>query len=309
MESKKKNSMTAQSRDRLIFYICILAYPILHYLIFYVGVNINSVLLAFKEYDEDAGVYRFLGFGNFQAFFTDMISGTVLLTSLKNSMILWGVTVFIGLPLNLLFSFFLFKQVPLNGVFRVVLYLPQILSAVVMSMMYKYFLDRGLPYFLTLIGIKNVPNFLVDNATAYASIVVFNVWTGFGMQVVVYSSAMSRVSQELIESGEIDGMNTFQELIFMVLPMIYPTITLFVVSGIAGIFTNQAALYNFFQDQAENKLYTLGYFLFVQVVGRNSTLSDYPYAAAAGVSLTLVAAPLTLLVKWLMERFDPVPEA
>lgn len=309
MKEKTKKRMTKQSRGRLLFYICVLAYPMLHYLIFYVGVNINSVLLAFQEYDQDLAVYRFVGFVNFKNFFIDLFGGTVLLTSLKNSMILWAATVFVGLPLNLLFSFFLYKEVPLSGFFRVILYLPQILSAVVMSMMYKYFLDRGLPYFLTLIGVQNVPNFLVDNATAYASIVIFNIWTGFGMQVVVYSSAMSRVDGELVESGEIDGMNTFQELIYMVLPLIYPTITLFVVSGIAGIFTNQAALYNFFQDQAENKLYTLGYFLFVQVVGRTSSVSDYPYAAAAGVTLTLVAAPLTLLVKWVMERFDPVPES
>lgn len=309
MKEKIKIPVNRRKRGRLIFYVCVLAYPMLHYLIFYVGVNINSVFLAFQEYDPDLAVYGFTGFGNFGKFFSDMFRGTVLLTSLKNSMILWAATVFVGLPLNLLFSFFLYKKVPLNGLFRVILYLPQILSAVVMSMMYKYFLDRGLPYVLTLMGMKNVPNFLVDNATAYASIVVFNIWTGFGMQVVVYSSAMSRVSEELVESGEIDGMNTFQELIYIVLPLIYPTITLFVVSGIAGIFTNQAALYNFFQDQAENKLYTLGYYLFVQVVGRNSSPADYPYAAAAGVTLTLVAAPLTLLVKWVMERFDPVPES
>ena len=95
--------MTKQSRGKLLFYICVLAYPMLHYLIFYVGVNINSVLLAFQEYDQDLAVYRFVGFVNFKNFFIDLFGGTVLLTSLKNSMILWAATVFVGLPLNLLF--------------------------------------------------------------------------------------------------------------------------------------------------------------------------------------------------------------
>lgn len=161
MKEKIKIPVNRRKRGRLIFYVCVLAYPMLHYLIFYVGVNINSVFLAFQEYDPDLAVYGFTGFGNFGKFFSDMFRGTVLLTSLKNSMILWAATVFVGLPLNLLFSFFLYKKVPLNGLFRVILYLPQILSAVVMSMMYKYFLDRGLPYVLTLMGMKNVPNFLV----------------------------------------------------------------------------------------------------------------------------------------------------
>ena len=43
------------------------AFPVLQFCIFYIGVNIKSILFAFQSYDYDAGKYIFNGFENFKA--------------------------------------------------------------------------------------------------------------------------------------------------------------------------------------------------------------------------------------------------
>ena len=50
-------------RSERIFLFTLLAYPVLHVTIFYVGVNFNSILLAFEKYDMNAGKYYFDGIG------------------------------------------------------------------------------------------------------------------------------------------------------------------------------------------------------------------------------------------------------
>ena len=89
------------------------------------------------------------------------------------------------------------------------------------------------------------------------------------------------------------------------LPSIFPTISTFLITGVAGIFINQAGLFDFYGDGAQPISYTIGYYLFVKVVGGSGGTAEYPYAAAAGLAMTFVAAPLTLLVKYLLEKYGP----
>jgi len=49
----------------------------------------------------------------------------------------------------------------------------------------------------------------------------------------------------------------------------------------------------------------MGYFLFTRVIGDNSSVASYPYAAALGLLITVIATPLTFLLKYLLERFGP----
>ena len=64
-------------------------------------------------------------------------------------------------------------------------------------------------------------------------------------------------------------------------------------------------LYSFFGDSAEYYTQTLGYYLFVKVIGDNATPADYPFASALGVVFTIICVPLTLIVRKLLEKYGP----
>lgn len=304
---EKTRTMAAGKRSALIFYICILALPVLQLCVFYVGINVNTIKLAFQRFDYANGEYAFNGLTNFREFINNLKNLTVLQYAVKNSAILYLVGLVIGLPLNLAFSYFLYKKVPMSGLFRVVLFMPQILSSIVMSLMFVYFVERGVPAIAEIFG-RTLPSLLGKRDTTFPLIVFFCIWSGFGTQIIIYSTAMSGVDESLIEVGKLEGINFFQEFFRIVLPLIYPTITTFLVVGIASFFTHQASLYNIYGQNAPEYTQTIGYYLFVQVVGSNATLADYPRASAAGILFTLIAAPLTILVKNLLEKYGPSTE-
>lgn len=306
---REPKKFLSRRRKESIFLFFLLLYPVAHFLIFYVGVNINSILLAFKTFDIDTGIYSFSGFNNFTKFFRELVNEPIMLVSLKNALLLYAVGLVIGVPLNILIAYAVFHKVPMSGVFRVIIFLPQIISSIVFVLIFKYFLDYGMPQVLMkLFHITKPPNLLMDPRYAFPTIIFYGLWTGFGMGIIIYTNAMTRISDSLIEFGKLEGISPLKELWFVVIPMIFPTISTFLVTGVAGLFMSSGAVYSFFGDGAQMSLYTFGYWLFVKVVGGSVKLVDYPYAASAGLVFTLVAAPITLVVKWALEKFGPNPE-
>ena len=304
----RKRKVRKSRTGEFLFFLALIVYPLLQFCLFYVGVNFNSILLAFKTFNVETSEFYFTGFGNFKQFFYDVANDPVMKIAIGNSMKIYAVTLFIALPLNIFFSYFIYKKVPCSKFFQVILFMPQVLSAIVMSLMFKFFVDRGLPAILTQLGVKNIPAFLVDKKTAFNTIMFYCVWSGFGTQILIYSSAMSRIDESLVEYAKLEGMSAFKEFFQITLPLIFPTLITFLVAGIAGIFTNQAQVFNFYGSSADYYLQTLGYNFFIRVASGDASLPNYPYAAAGGLVFTVIAVPLTLIIKRLLEKINPVTE-
>ncbi|MDR1094449.1 MAG: sugar ABC transporter permease [Clostridiales bacterium] len=305
MAGTKKNARMKRRAKETVFYWSIVILPLLQFCVFYVAVNANSVILAFKSYNTETGLYSFAGFANFTAFIRDMAGMPALKTALKNSLIVWLSGLAVGLPLAQFFSFYIYKKMPLHGFFRVMLFLPSVVSAVITVALYKYFVDRAWPEAArALFGVK-MPMPLATLSTRFPAILVYNVWVSFGTGILLYTGSMTQISVSVAESARLEGANSFQEYWHITLPSIWPMATTFLVVGVASIFTNQASVYTFYQDQADNSLYMFGYFLFQRVIGKAATLADYPYAAAGGIALTAIAVPLTLGAKALLEKCGP----
>ena len=294
----------AGNRQRYLFIFFMLIIPIIFFCVFNFGVKFNSILLSLKEYD--AGVYRFIGFGNFKRVFNDIFHDVEVIYSFKNSFIFYCVGLFITLPVSIFTTYMIYKKVPGSEFFKVMAFLPQMLSTIIMTLMYKYFVDKLIPLYCQWRNIA-APNVFYDE-TKLGVMIFYNVWVNLGANIILYIGAMTRIPQDLIEVGTLEGITLWKEFWLITFPLIFPTITVFIVAGVAGLFTNQCFLYNSYGNYAPQDISNLGYYMFVKVVGENSALANYPYASAFGVIFTLVAAPITLLVKYLLEKFGPGAE-
>ena len=286
-DNNKITTIKTQKKKKLIFYTLLLIFPVVQFLIFYVFVNINSILLAFQEFDSQTATFNFLGieqfFDNFKEVIDDIFNDIEMKTATINS----------------IFAYLMYKKIPAHGAFRIVLFLPQIISSLVISLMFRYFVEVAMP---SLIGV----NLLVSKDSAFNTMIFYCIWASFGSQIIIYTNAFSQISPELIEYGKLEGITMWQEFFRVALPAIFPTITIYLVAGVAGIFTNQAALFNFFGADARGDVQTLGYIFFVKVLkSEAASYAQYPYASAAGLLFTVIATPLTLLIKWALEKFGP----
>lgn len=300
-------ALNKKERNRMLFYISVVAFPVIQFLIFYMIVNIRSIMFAFQSYNDLDG-YSFVWFDNFISVFKSFASEDKLVYGLKNSLVLYLCTLVIGTGGAVLFSNYIYKKNIGNKFFQIVLFLPHIISGVVLMAVYKYFVDQGIPAIGERMGKEILP--LLSNAdNHFILVLIFQLWMGFGTQVLMYTSTMSGISNAVVESAQLDGITPFKELLFITLPMIYPTFVTFITVGVAGLFTNQMSLYSFYGNNVNAKAYTLGYYLFRETQYASSQIppdiSRYPFISALGLVFTLVAVPLTFLVKWAMEKYGP----
>ena len=301
-----KTMLTKRKIDKkLIFYIACFALPVLQFLIFYIGVNFQSILLAFQKYDGKTTSFYFDKqdlWVNFQRVYEELTETETLLISLKNSLILWGATSIVGTVAAIFFSYYIYKQKRTGRFFRFILFIPSILPAILLAIVFKLFTGDVIPVLF------DAPKVLeAEPSIRFAAVVFYTVWIGFGTQILLYTGTMDQISPAVIEAGALDGVTPMKELWYIVIPEIIPTIGTFLVAGVAGAFINQANLFNFYGQTASSDNYTLGYYMF-SMVQKNTDLgygeAFYPYASAIGLCCTLVAVPPTLLLRKFFARFE-----
>ena len=302
MRSRKK--ITKKTWGEWGFVSLILVYPILLFCIFYVYVNFNSFLLAFKSIDI-TGAETFVGLSNFKSFLTGIFSnGSLLATSGWNSLRMYFVNLVVSMPLYIIFAYFFFKKCFLHRTLRAIMMIPQILSGFIMSLLFKNFV-ANLPGIMASLGVENFPNLISNLHYTWGTMIFYMIWISFAYNMVVYPNAMNAINPEIIESAQVDGVdNMFSELWHIILPCIYPTLVTFLVSGFAGALMTAGPLVTFFMYEAHSSIYTLGYYYTVRTVTDTVGLG-YPEMAAGGLLMTLVWAPLTYLVKTLLEKYGP----
>jgi len=299
-DKKKKN--TDKKSGQTLFLFLFLLFPILQFIVFYIGVNFNSILLAFEEYD---GVsYNLVGFKNFAKVLEDIFSTGVLTLPIKNSAIQFAAGLLIGMPMQIMVAYVVFKEVPLSGFFKIMLFMPNMISGMVFVIDARYLIQNGFPI---LFNNEYLDLLSILNSSSFYTVLVFGLWMQFANGLIVYLSAMCSISKDIMEYGQLEKLSSWNEFRYVVIPSIFPTITTYLVVAIAGFFTNYGFFYSFFggEGRGEMPFDTLGYYFFVKVVGDNVTLSDYPYASAGGVLFTIFVAPITLFTKYMLEKYGP----
>ena len=294
-----------QRRDGLLFYILMAAFPVLQFCVFYIGVNANMITKAFSAYDMKTGTYVFNGIENFRKLFFELNNNAVYGISLKNSLIAYLLTTGISLPLSLLMSFYIFKKGRGHKLFRSMLFLPSIISPMVLSTIFRIVTDKVYPEIVFQFTGEYVPGLLMsDSSTVFLLAAFYTIWTGFGVTTMMYRGAMDGVTPSMLEAASLDGAGEFTQFYKIILPMIFPTVSVFLLTGITGIFMNQLNLYNIFSSNLGDQMVkTFGYQFFRET--SKATLSDYPRLTAIGLLLSLITIPVVLGLRKLFNKIDP----
>lgn len=307
LKGKKINRVgkTPLKKGDVIFYVILLIIPITQICIFYFGVNFQSFLLAFQTRDDTTGSLVFNVSANWNQFVYD-IKTPIFWTYIKNSLLVYLFTSLTGTVLATLFSYYIYKRRTFCNFFKFVLFLPSLLPAIFLVIMFKNFAGNAVPTYLNgffgidftqMEGGGNI--FLKQNTATFVLITVYSIWISFGSQVLVYTGAMDQISPEIIEAGKLDGTNSFTEFFHIILPSILSTLGTFLIVGIASIFTNQNNLFNFYGGGGPHEHYTMGYYLYLKI---RDGEANYPYASFIGLVCTLVVLPLTFGVRKLVNR-------
>ena len=298
MEKMKKKTNKAE-RGSNIFYAALMAFPVLQFLIFYVGVNFKSFAYAFMEQEKisDTEIVWRATFDNFVRWFSNSSQCKDLLSTTGMSLIYYAATLMVSIPLAMLFSYYIFKKLPGAKLFRIFLFIPSIIPAAAFVLTYKIIFNEITPTI--------IPGSKSFDQSQFFYILFFNLYVSFGTSVLMYANKMFDISPEIIEAGQLDGALGIKEFWYIVLPLTFPTLSVFLVTGVATIFTNQ---YNLFLFNADPEWRSLGYYMYILAGSTIGHEQEIPNVAALGMLLTVVAIPLTYGVKYCLDKFGPKEE-
>jgi putative chitobiose transport system permease protein len=179
---------------------------------------------------------RWIGISNYGELIKDKKFWTALWNTVKY--FIGVVPLLVALPLLIA----VLVNQKLRGVkaFRAIYYFPVITSMVVVGIAWKWiYAENGiLNYILIdLFHILNEPlSWLSNGKTALPSVMVVTIWKGLGYYMIIYLAGLQSIPPHLFEAAEIDGANSFLQLIHITIPMLLPSIS------IVAIMSSMAAM-------------------------------------------------------------------
>lgn len=303
-DPNKPMRMQTQKRKDMVFYIVMMALPLLQFFIMWFSTNINHILLAFKEYDSDMNYTWTLN--NFKTVFDNFLNNQELQLSLRNSVLLYLLVEIISLPTSLFIAFYFYKKWSHADKLRLIIVIPAMISSVVTVTCFYYLMDRGYPLIVKLLTGKEVLGLLVNSKTSMPMIIAYNIFYSLAGSFLFYSSAMSDVDNGISDAAKIDGATVLQEFTKITLPMIFPLLSTFIVAGAAGILIGDYGMYAFAQIGG-NAMPTMGYY-FTLYVTQDGAERRFPYFAALGLVLTVLTCIIVFSLRAIMRKFDPFEE-
>ena len=285
-----------------IFIIVMLSYSVLHFLLMWVGVNFNSILLSFKSFNRN-GTYSWLSgshlFDNFKMIF-DNIGKDVnnYRSMLFSSLAFFVVSCFVTLPISLFFSYFIFKKILANGFFKVIFFLPSIIPLIILTTIFAITVGNNGPVgqLLNAMGMKSENLFLTHTSASWM-IWIFCVWAGIGYDVILLTAGMSRIPRDILESCKMDGVPSFWEFIRIVIPLAWSTITTLFVFGMMSVFT--VFLQPWYLAPKVNTTWTIGTNIYFASKGYRALNAP----AALGLFYSLIGAPIIVGTRSLLNKF------
>lgn len=217
-------------------------------------------------------------------------------------MVFFSTSLLVILPLTVFVAYFIYKKIPGYKFFRVVFFLPSIISSVVLTMLFANIVGVNGPVaslMQKILGLERVPELLGQDEYALGTIVVYCIWTGFGTNLILLNGAMARIPAEVLEAARLDGAGRVRELFQIILPLTWPTLTTLITFTFIGIFTASGPILLF--TGGAHKTTTISFWIFDKVYYSASS-NMQSYASAVGLFFTLIALPIVLFVRRVMNR-------
>ena len=287
---------TNKRRSRFIV-LCV-APAVILFVIFMIYPTLNVFRMSLFERGAYSPTETFVGFANFKA----LISDFNFIRAMQNTILLIVVVTIVTFALALLFAGILTREKIRGKEFlRVVFYIPNILSVVVISGIFSaiYQPENGmLNSILSFFKGETVTILWKGENLVMLSLIVAMVWQAIGYYMVMYMASMAAVPQSLYESAGLDGAGRITQFFQITIPLIWTnirtTLTFFIISTINMAFLFVKAMTSGGPNGASEV--ALSYMYGQKDAGL------YGYSMAIGVVIFLFSFLLSALVNKVTKR-------
>ncbi|KAA1183541.1 MULTISPECIES: carbohydrate ABC transporter permease [unclassified Paenibacillus] len=269
----------------LLFFAVFIFYPF-----------IEGIRISFTNWDGYSQQYSYVGFEKYIYMLTDKNTWTTMINTVVYG---FGSTIFQNI-LGLAYALFLDQQLRAKGLIRTIVYLPVIISSLIMGYIWYFFFqfDGGaVNDLLAIFGAQPV-DWLANGPRAVGIITFVNTFQFMGVAMTIFVAGLQSIPKDYYEAASIDGANWWSQFKNVTLPLLMPAITINVVLNIIGglkLFDVIVAMTNGGPGYASSSLSTMMYNLYF-------ARQDAGYAAALGNVMFLFIAAVSITSLILLKR-------
>jgi raffinose/stachyose/melibiose transport system permease protein len=249
---------------------------------------LNGIKISFTNWNGFSQTYDYVGFSQYTRMLKDPDTWLVV----KNTL-LYGVgSTILQNVIGLGYALLLNQSIHMRNFTRTVVYLPVIISPLIMGYIFYFFFafqGGALNDLLVFIGLDKI-NALGDPKMNIWLIVFVNTFQFVGIAMIIYLAGLQSISKDYYEAAQIDGASGFQQFKNITLPMLMPSITINMVINIIGglkLFDVIISLTGGGPGYASQSMSTFMYDLYFN-------RQDAGYAATQGVFMAIIILILSL---------------
>lgn len=226
-----------KGKARSVFIGVCVAPAVILFFLFMIIPTIDVFRMSLYKWGGYSGSKQFVGLANFKTLLKD----TNFLRSFENTVLLIVIVTIVTMALSLIFAAIISREkIKGENFFRVIFYIPNILSVVVISAIFSAIYEPNQGLLNSMLGIfrgdKDPILWLGDQKLVVYSLIIAMIWQAIGYYMVMYMASMASVPESLYESADLEGAGKVQQFFSITLPLIWTnirtTLSFFVISSI-----------------------------------------------------------------------------
>lgn len=299
-ERKASERIGTAKMKRNMFILSFILPTLLLYLVFTVYPMFKGIYLSLFDWSGGSETYNFIGLGNFK----DMMDDSVILKTIRNDYILVIGKVIGFMVLSMLFALALTRfNIRGSGFYRIVFFLPNVLSVVVVGVLWRYVYNPNLGFLNSFISLFTNKKFdfawLGDKWSIFA-LLPPSIWAGIGFTIILLVAGILSIPSSLFESADIDGASQWDQFWLITLPLsweqIKTSVVWIVMTTLNGSFVIVTIMT--FEGGVDNATQVMGSYLYLNAF----KFGKFSYASAIGVLILILSLITTATLQRLMKR-------
>ena len=296
---KNRGMIIAFVLPALVIFCTVFLYPI-----------VRTIMMSFYKIENVTAAmssWTFTGLANFQKLLSTPLFGTAMWNLFR----IWLIGGVIVMSIGLLFAVILTSGIRFKRVFRAIIYMPNIVSAVALATMWlqyvyspKYGLLKEIFTFLHLDSLASIQ--WTDTNHKFWALLLAYCFGMVGYHMLIWLSGIERIGTEYFEASTIDGANRFQQFRHITLPLlkgvVKTNITMWSVTSVAFFVWSQL----FSTVTTDTTTITPMVYMYMQVFGAGNAMTERNagLGAAIGVVLSVCVVFIFVLTNKLLKDDD-----
>jgi raffinose/stachyose/melibiose transport system permease protein len=238
---------------------------------------------------------NWIGLDNYRFVFDSRAFGLAF----RNNILIIAVSLLVQLPLALSLALILANKFRGAVALRMLFFMPYILAEIATGLIFSFVYDGDYGLLAAIFRVfgAEAPHLLASPQTSMLAILIVIVWKYFGFHMMLFIAALQGMDRNLVEAGQIDGATRWQNLRYIVIPLLKPTIRLSAFFAIVGSLQLFDLIMPLTRGGPADSSHTMVSFLYTFGVMRMRV----GFGSAVGVILFLICVTFAFTYKrWMM---------